>query len=121
LWGNEIGSGPTTDLDRLFGGQGHDDLLGGQGRNQLYAWSRDPLPAGDTQFGVFVDKAGGFHDNDGDLNDDGVLNADGTTTPYLLEDTGLNRVLGGPHDDELYGGTGLDFLYGNGGNDKLFR
>ena len=37
------------------------------------------------------------------------------------EDTGLNRVIGGPNDDSLYGGTGLDFLFGNGGADALFR
>ena len=38
-----------------------------------------------------------------------------------LEDTGLNRMLGSPGDDSLFGGTGLDFLFGNGGNDQLFR
>ncbi len=40
---------------------------------------------------------------------------------YPLEDTGLNRLLGGSGDDTLFGGTGLDFLYGNGGDDRLVR
>ena len=123
------GDGAPSDHDVLFGGQGDDDLFGGRGHNELFAWSRDPLPAGDTQFGVFVDSAGGFHDTDGDADDDGVLdngvlNPDGTSAPYKLEDTGLNRMLGGPRADKLYGGTGLDFLYGNGeddGEDQLFR
>ena len=95
------GTGAPTDHDVLFGGQGDDDLFGGRGHNDLFAWSRDPLPLGDTQFGVFVDSAGGFHDTDGDANDDGVLdngvlNPDGTSAPYKREDTGLNRTLGGP-------------------------
>src|SRR5262249_19517293 len=38
-----------------------------------------------------------------------------------LEDTGINRVLGSPNNDQLFGGTGIDFLYGNGGDDKLFN
>ena len=28
----------------LFAGQGNDDLIGGQGTNELYAWSEDPNP-----------------------------------------------------------------------------
>ena len=30
-------------------------------------------------------------------------------------------MLGGERNDELFGGTTLDFMYGNGGNDQLFR
>jgi Ca2+-binding RTX toxin-like protein/Leucine-rich repeat (LRR) protein len=101
------GQGDPTDLDQLFGGQGNDDLLGGQGMNQLYAWSHDPTLGG--QFGVFVDPAtGALHDNDGGGQ-------------FVLEDTGLNRVIGGPNADSLFGGTRLDFLYGNGGTDQLFN
>ncbi len=120
LWGDGgPGMGNPADFDRIYGGQGHDDLLGDQGRNHLYAWSSDPWAGG--QFGVFMDTSGGLHDNDGDLNDDGYLDHDQQTAPtgpwrppYTVEDTGLNRVLGGPLADDLYGGTGLDFLYGNG-------
>jgi len=103
LWG-DTGDGVLTDLDTLYGGQGNDDLIGGQGRNLLSAWSHDPAPG---DFGVFVDPNGNLRDS----KENGLP----------LEDTGLNRVLGGPHDDQLYGGTGLDFLYGNGGQDKLFN
>ena len=43
-----------------------------------------------------------------------------------LEETGLNRFMGGfNQQDELYGGTGLDFLFGNGAPlgspDRLYR
>ena len=51
----------------------------------------------------------------GDLDNDGRLDSDATKTPYVLEDTGLNRMLGSAADDELYGGTGVDFMFGNGG------
>ena len=104
LFGDE-GSGRLSDHDRLFAGRGNDDLLGGQGTNQLYAWSFDPEE--EAPFGVFVDDQGSLVGHDGE----------GSFAP---EDTGLNRILGGPNDDELYGGTGLDFLFGNGGNDLLF-
>ncbi|WP_291986182.1 PA14 domain-containing protein [Luteitalea sp.] len=72
-------------------------------------------------FGVFVDAQGFLHANDGDLDDDGLLDIDPAQGPYSLEDTGLNRDLGGLNADRLYGGTGLDFLYGNGGDDTLYR
>ena len=61
-----------------------------------------------SQFGIYVDpETGLLHDNDGGGR-------------YEVEDTGLNRVLGGDFNDNLYGGTGLDFLYGNGGDNVLW-
>ncbi len=124
LWG-DIGNGSSIDNDRLFAGQGNDDLIGGIGTNSLFAWSFDPELGG--QFGVFVDTSGRLFANDGDLNDNGRLDLDDALTvgpfrsPYVLENTGLNRMLGGQRNDNLYGGTVVDFMYGNGGNDQLFR
>jgi hypothetical protein len=69
------------------------------------------------QFGVFVDSSTGLLvDNDGNVD---PMNP---TTPFELEDTGLNRQLGSEATggDKLYGGTGLDFLYGRGENDELY-
>ena len=127
LWGDD-GRGEPTDHDVLYGGQGNDDLIGnyleldppspihqaglGQGTNDLYAWSFQPVDAvvgGIRYFGVYVDSAGRFVDFTQPLP--------ANLTP---EDTGLNRVLGGRNDDRLYGGTGLDFLFGNGGVDQTF-
>jgi Ca2+-binding RTX toxin-like protein len=121
LFGNEVaGQNDGGDFDQLFGGQGNDDLLGGPGTNNLYAWSKDPTLGG--QFGVFVDPTGGLHDNDGDLNNDGKLDSDPTKSPYVLEDTGLNRMMGSPKSgDKLFGGTRVDFLFGNGGQDQLYN
>jgi len=99
LWG---GAGDDT----LYAGQGNDDLLGEEGDDRLHAWSQDPDAGG--QFGVFVDSTGNLHDNDGDGQ-------------YVLEDTGLNRMHGGPGDDLLYGGTAVDFLYGAEGENTLYR
>ena len=48
------------------------------------------------------------------MDDDGNLRSDDGGGLYDVEDTGLNRILGGSYTDVLYGGTGLDFLYGNG-------
>ncbi len=89
------GDGSIADHDVIYAGGGNDDVLGGQGTNTLYAWSSDP--SAEDPFGVFIDV-------------DGVPE---------LEDTGLNRIIGGPNDDELYGGTGLDLLYGGEGNNTL--
>ncbi|WP_279247499.1 hypothetical protein, partial [Candidatus Litorirhabdus singularis] len=102
----DLGDGQASDHDVFYAGQGNDDLIGGSGTNDLYAWSRDPELGG--QFGVFVDANGTLRDTDGN----GL---------YTLEDTGLNRMLGGSQADQLFGGTGLDFLYGNGGDDVLYR
>ena len=45
LWGDGgSNQGLVTDVDRLFGGQGNDDQIGGQGFNYLFSWSRDPDP-----------------------------------------------------------------------------
>ncbi len=107
LWG-DIGNGSTNDSDELYAGAGNDDLIGGLGTNKLYAWSFDPQPAGDTQFGVYVDAQGRLFNNDGG----GVRS---------LENTGLNRLLGSQRNDSLYGGTIVDFMYGNGGTDVLYR
>ena len=142
LWGDGgPGQGRPSDHDILFSGQGHDDLLGGQGTNELYAWSFHPEGAQGlyppskaaippNQFGVFVDSQGNLYADDGDLDDNQLLDIDQTSpigpyrAPYVLEDTGLNRMLGSERADRLYGGTGLDFLYGNsprGVDDRLYN
>ncbi len=95
LWGDQgADDGSVADHDVIYAGTGNDDVLGGQGTNALYAWSRDPSE--NEPFGV-IDPATGE-----------------------LEDTGLNRIIGGPGDDLLFGGTGLDLLYGGEGNNQLF-
>ncbi|XZE54543.1 LamG-like jellyroll fold domain-containing protein [Planctomycetaceae bacterium SH139] len=105
LWGDQgNGDGSPTDVDKIYAGAGNDDILGGQGTNQLYAWSFDPILG--TAFGVFADEEGNLYDSP----------AEGRS----LEDTGLNRIIGGEQSDQLYGGTGLDLLYGAGGDDELF-
>ena len=44
LWGDGgPGMGSASDEDWLFAGSGNDDLIGGQGRNVLAAWSRAPF------------------------------------------------------------------------------
>jgi Ca2+-binding RTX toxin-like protein len=103
LFGDD-GDGASNDLDILYAGTGNDDLLGGVGRNHLVAWSSNPALG--TQFGIFVDPLTGQR-------------FDSPADGRVLEDTGLNRMLGRDGDDLLYAGTGLDFLYGGGGNNTL--
>ncbi|MEL6104936.1 MAG: PKD domain-containing protein, partial [Planctomycetota bacterium] len=104
LFGDDLDGNPSVDSDRLFAGGGNDDLFGGVGTNQLYAWSDEPSLG--NAFGRFVDP------NSGQVFDDFV---DGR----VPEDTGLNRMLGRDGDDDLFGGTVLDFLYGGGGTNRL--
>jgi hypothetical protein len=53
----------------------------------------------------------------------GVFGGGGTwiTAARQLENTGLNRMLGGERNDSLFGGTVVDFMYGAGGIDTLYR
>jgi uncharacterized delta-60 repeat protein len=130
IWGDYFSGDPLRDADVIFAGPGNDDVIGGSGSNHLFAWSmhpdldssgipRDFLADGPSEhFGVWVDSAGMRYSESG--------------PGRVLEDTGLNRLLGSDnpaasigenpavqttrrYGDVLYGGTGLDFLYGNGG------
>lgn len=117
LWGGSDGS--ANDHDVLYAGQGNDDLIGGSGSNEIFAWSHNPSAG--QQFGLFVNANGELVTDNGDLDGDGFLDADGVSRPLQPENTGLNRMLGNLYEDDLYGGTGLDFIFGNGGNDRTFR
>ncbi|MFZ4470281.1 MAG: calcium-binding protein, partial [Pirellula sp.] len=126
LWGDQGAGSPIDDQDVLYSGPGNDDLFGGVGKNTLSAWSRDPWP---STFGVFVDLTGNLYDDSGDFFDsegrpipDGTLDEDPSKPAHKLEDTGINRMLGGLNDDSLYGGTGIDFMHGgDSGTDILYR
>ena len=132
----DLGDGFATNHDRMFAGQGNDDLIGGVGTNELFAWSLPPQEDFDQdgiqQFGIFVDpQTGTLHDDDGDDDNNDILDEDEDGTndplpedrrgPYPLENTGLNRLVGMEYDDDLYGGTLLDFMYGAGGSNTLYR
>ncbi|MEQ1825436.1 MAG: LamG-like jellyroll fold domain-containing protein, partial [Pirellula sp.] len=92
----DIGNGSTSDQDILYSGGGNDDLIGGLGTNKLFAWSFNPKINVADQFGVFVDSTGRLFNNDGG---------------------GIRQL----EDDELFGGTVVDFMFGNGGTDILYR
>ena len=123
LWGDTGDGNPLTDTDTLFAGPGNDDLIGGVGRQWFICLVAAPLDLtlggvhyygvyryGDSTTGPIVPAAD-------------FLAAGGLPANAVLEDTGLNRMLGSTNatrGDSLYGGTGLDFLYGNGGPDTIF-
>lgn len=117
LFGGSDGS--ANDHDVMYAGQGNDDLIGGSGSNEIFAWTIDPKSG--AQFGLFVNANGELVTDNGDLDGDGFLDADNVSRPLQPENTGLNRMLGNLYEDDLYGGTGLDFIFGNGGNDRTFR
>lgn len=113
----DFGEGSINDVDVMYAGQGNDDLIGGQGRNLMVAWSSAPVknPATiDPSLGDFP--AWALYDPDSVPDPFGVFVAGDER-----EDTGVNRMLGGQNDDLLFGGTGLDFLYGAGGDDRLHK
>ncbi len=86
-------------------------MLGGQGTNELFAWSLDPRVG--SSFGVYLGSDGNRYQ---EIDEDHVA----AGIAFELENTGLNRIIGSGRDDRLYGGTGVDLLYGNGGDDQLF-
>ncbi|AMV38241.1 matrixin family metalloprotease [Planctomyces sp. SH-PL62] len=99
LWGDGLGGGDAPgDVNRIFGGAGDDDLIGGQGANHLHAWSKDPTASGSKPYGVFKD-----------------------ATYKAFEDTGFDRMLGGPNADAFYGAGNVAFMYGNGGLDVIYN
>ena len=100
----------VADLNAALAAEGlSDKVIAGSENGVLTLSSRITSVKLISQFGVYVDsETGVLYDNDGG----GI---------YQIEDTGLNRILGGPMDDDLYGGTGLDFLYGREGDNQLWR
>ncbi len=86
-----------------------------------------PLSIGTGAFGVWYDPSnpGTSYNNIGP--NEYVVPGDPTHVitdnlgDFQLEDTGLNRSLGGPADDDLYGGTDLDFLDGGPGQNVLYN
>ena len=79
----------ASDIDRLFAGPGNDDLIGGPGENELFAWSFDPSPVltqfhfGDGQYGVGSVNEPAVITGSADAPADGML-----TTDAVFELTG---------------------------------
>ncbi len=86
-----------------------------------------PLTIGTGAFGVWVDPNNpGVEYNNIGTNEYVVPGAPSqiiidTLGDFQLEGTGLNRALGGPGNDDLYGGTDLDFLDGGPGVNVLYN
>jgi Ca2+-binding RTX toxin-like protein len=89
--------------DAMYGGAGHDTLLGGDGSDILYGFGG-------------ADRLYGGHDSDelyGEGGDDQLYGENGDD--YLLDRKGSNVFYGGNHDDVLQAGAGADRL--DGGNE----
>jgi len=102
LWGDGgPGQGLPDDFDRIYAGQGNDDVIGGQGTNFLYAWSIDPTTGGaddgsvadlhfaDGQSDTITDFTTGdpvvMLEGDADAPADGVLTRDAHFTLILAD------------------------------------
>jgi len=113
--GDDIMGGSTRN-DSLWGGEGHDTLLGYAGDDMLYGeQNNDELQGGD-----------GSDTLDGGIGDDRLFGQAGADT--LFGDAGLDelqggdgndQLLGGADNDRLFGQTGYDILWGGDGNDLL--
>jgi Ca2+-binding RTX toxin-like protein len=127
----------TAGADQLYGGAGHDILLG----NVIGALSdikgdgsqASPLTfeltgaTGDDMLdgGTGSDALHGGDGNDvlygGEDNDSGVVNDGGTYYKAgLYGGDGNDVIYGGGGDDEIYGGLGQDSMYGGTGTDTFF-
>ncbi len=93
--------------DRLFGGDGWDELSGGNGRDLLRGDAgNDILDGGDSNDRLFG----------GDGNDDLY---GGNGRDRLFGNDGADNLSGDGNNDALFGGDGNDVLNGGRGNDNL--
>jgi Ca2+-binding RTX toxin-like protein len=99
-----IGVGPhlspaPAQRDRIYGGDGSDNLSGGED-------------------GDFLDGGDGRDELSGDDGDDRLLGGNGKD--YLYGDDGSDHLSGGAGNDMLHGGNGPDEVSGDDGSDELF-
>jgi Ca2+-binding RTX toxin-like protein/subtilisin family serine protease len=115
-----IGSGTT--IEKAFGGDGNDTIIGNSAANKLYGGrgtdilygrsGNDTLDGGTpTTYDTSNDTLYGEAGNDSLLGGNGLDYLDGGTDSDTLNGWGGN--------DKLYGGYGTDILYGGSGNDTL--
>jgi len=111
--------------DSLTGGSGNQQLSGGAGNDLITAGSGiamiTPGTGDDTAVGGFAAKAtvsysdapAGVHV---DLSHSGSQDTGGAGNDYV---SGVQTLVGSPHDDVLAGTSGADSIAGGGGNDTL--
>jgi Ca2+-binding RTX toxin-like protein len=102
---NILGGGDGA--DDVFGGDGRDSITGNSGMDYLFGEVGDDL--------IF-----GGADNDSLYGNGGADTLDGGSgADYLLADSEDDDLNGGAQNDTLLGGGGKDHLYGDDGNDSL--
>ena len=127
-----------ADDDKLYGGGGDDLLNGGTGTNELYGGSGSDTVESNLTGGQdltltdtsLVTSGAGLTENS--LLDSiekaalyggtgsNIMDATGFSgTTYMEGGAGSDTLLGSEQNDELNGGTGIDYLYGFGGDDLL--
>lgn len=104
-----------TDIERLIGGSGGDQLTGNTLANEILGGSGQDLIAGGGGADV-LDGEGDADDVRGDAGADTVRGADGSDD--LHGDADVDTLEGGQGDDDLDGGAGNDNLNGDGGVDR---
>ncbi len=92
---------PPIDTDaEIYGGSGHDVIIGGSGDDRLYGEDGRDIVLGNSGKDII----------DGGDGDD-----------LLLGGQGSDELYGGPGDDWLFGGPGVDDIDGGPGRNRLFR
>ena len=92
--------------DTLDGGSGNDTLSGGEGDDTIIGGSgTDTVSYADATDGVTVD-----------LSDTGAQDTGGAGTDTI---SGVERITGSDHDDDLTGNSSNNVLYGGEGSDTL--
>jgi Ca2+-binding RTX toxin-like protein len=121
-----------ADADLLIGGEGDDTLIGGAGDDILLGGVGDDILQGgadrdaaaylDAEAGVQVDLGQTYQDTAGAGFDTLTGIEDLVGSPHddvLTGDGGANLLIGGSGDDTLSGGLGDDVLVGGAGADSL--
>jgi hypothetical protein len=140
---NKLMGGPGNDTiiggsgwDSIFGGEGDDYIDGGEGNNigcynaqcglnggpgndEIHGGDGVDLINGDDGDDKLYGHGGGNRINGGEGNDYIENGDDGNSSDRSCVG-GSCGLYGGPGDDEIHGGLGMDHLIGGPGNDKLY-
>ena len=107
----------SSDLLKIYGGQGNDFIVGGRNKDQLYGESGNDSIHGLEGDDLLTGEEGSDSLYGGDGND---LLEGGVGDDELWGASGDDRLYGGSGNDYLDGGVGDDYLNGNDGDDELY-
>jgi Ca2+-binding RTX toxin-like protein len=115
---------PWTQIENVWGGDGHDLIIGNASSNALYGQGGNDeiwAQAGNdiVYGGIGSDTIRGEDGNDALFGDNPTETVANNLNDLLYGGLGNDALVGGGGDDVLYGEAGNDTLYGQAGQDHL--